>query len=274
MFVLYRLDFASGKSYIGQTTRKLIVRISQHRTAAHAGSQLPVHCAWRKHGEPVVSIAMECTSQDALHAAEISEIKRVGSMAPAGYNVSHGGDTAPSKNPAVAAKIAAKAKGRGHTAATCTAMAETLRQKWKDPEYQKSVSDGLKASWTDEMREATSKRAVELRDRRRASGWSMPEAAKEKLRSRVVSEESRARMSLAAKARKRISMSDETRAKLSESTKKFWSDDSAKKARGQSVSEALKLKKDELSAAAKLRWANPEYRAKVTASIRKPKETS
>src|SRR5512137_1465728 len=106
MYLLYKLVFASGKAYIGQTARTMSVRLAQHRTSVRNGSLLPVHCAWRKHGKPDITVVAEFNTQDELHAAEKAAIIAVGTLVPNGYNVAYGGETAPSKNPDVAAKIA------------------------------------------------------------------------------------------------------------------------------------------------------------------------
>src|SRR5258707_2123341 len=105
---IYRLTFASGKSYIGQTVRALETRMVAHRTQARRGSLLAVHCAWRAHGEPLIEVLGQYDNIEALHAAEITAIQECGTLSPGGYNVSYGGDTAPSTRPEVAAKISAK----------------------------------------------------------------------------------------------------------------------------------------------------------------------
>jgi hypothetical protein len=199
------------------------VRMAQHRTAANRGSNLPVHNAWRKYGEPSVSILLECDCVEQLHQAEIDMIRDCGSLVPNGYNLGLGGETAPSKTPEVAAKIAAKAKGR--KIADTSSMSEAVRIKWQNPEYRKKVSDGLKASWDDNRKAQASKRSKAMWDVRKSSGWSMPEETKQKMSQKVISDETRAKMSAAAKARKDRKHSPETRAKIAAATKKTWQDE-------------------------------------------------
>ena len=227
MHTLYKLVFASGKAYIGQTIRTMNARIAQHRQSARNGSLLPVHCAWRKHGEPVVSVVAEFETQAELHAAEKTSIIAVGTLAPHGYNVSYGGDTAPSTNPDVAAKISQKAKGRKYKDTTAWSNAST--ETWKNEEYRKKVSEGLKATWNDERRLATSKRIKAFWKSRKESNWKVPESTKQKLAQRVVSQETREKMSASAKARKREPFSAETRKKMSENTKRIWAERRARK---------------------------------------------
>ena len=223
MYYLYQLTFSNGKAYIGQTVRSMNVRMAQHRTAANRGSNLPVHNAWRKYGEPSVSILLECDCVEQLHQAEIDMIRDCGSLAPNGYNLGLGGETAPSKTPEVAAKIAAKAKGR--KIADTSAVSEAVRLNWQNPEYRQKVSDGLKASWTDEKRLETSSKFKSMWEKRRENNWSMSDATKEKMSNKTVSAETRAKMSAAAKARKDRKHSPETRAKIAAATKKTWQDE-------------------------------------------------
>lgn len=222
MHTLYKLVFASGKAYIGQTIRAMNVRIAQHRQSARNGSLLPVHCAWRKHGEPVVSVVAEFETQTELHAAEKASIIAVGTLAPHGYNVAYGGETSPALNPDVAAKISQKAKGRKYE--DTTAWSNALVECWKSNEYRKKVSEGLKAAWTDERRATKSVQAKKIWERRLADGWKMPESTKQKLAQKVVTEETKAKMSASAKARKREPFTEETRQKMSENMKRVWAE--------------------------------------------------
>lgn len=223
MYYLYQLTFSNGKVYIGQTVRSMNVRIAQHRTAANRGSNLPVHNAWRKYGEPSVFVLLECDCIEQLHQAEIDMIRDCGSLVPNGYNLGLGGETAPSKTPEVAAKIAAKAKGR--KIADTSSMSEAVRLNWQSDEYRKKVSDGLKASWNDKRRKAVSERFKSMWAKRKQDGWMVSDDTRDKLIKRTFSEETRAKMSAAAKSRKDRKHSPETRAKIAAATKRAWQDE-------------------------------------------------
>jgi hypothetical protein len=222
MHILYKLVFASGKAYIGQTTRTMNTRLSAHRQAAKRGSQLPVHCAWRKHGEPVVTVVGEFATHDELHAAEKAAIIAVGTLVPFGYNVTEGGETAPSKSPSVALKISAKAKGRKHE--DTSSWSEAAAKQWQNKEYREKVSDGLKASWNDERRAKRSEQVKSWWDDRKTSGYVMSNETKQKLASYERTPESRAKMSAAAKARKRLLRNDSTKQKIASKTATSWQD--------------------------------------------------
>lgn len=221
-YLLYRLTFSNGKSYIGQTVRGMNIRLAQHRTATNRGSSLAVHCAWRKYGEPSVSIIGEYDSADALHAAEIAAIQNYGTLSPMGYNVGLGGETAASKSPTVAAKISEKAKGRKID--NTPRRQEIARELWQSDDYREAQSLSQKASWSDreDRRALASARTKAMWVKRKADGWVMPESTKAKLAKKAVSEETRAKMSAAAKRRGAPKLSAEARAKLSQRAKEAW----------------------------------------------------
>jgi len=208
-------------------------RIAQHGASANRGSLLPVHCAWRAHGRPVVEVLAEFDSQEELHAAEIAAIAKLNTGCPHGYNVSLGGDTAPSKNPEVAAKIAARATGRKHTD-TAVWVASTAEM-WKSDEYRKKVLDGVNAYWTDERRAAVSEKRKAVWAKRKADGWTMPESTKEKLRGRKRSDVTRQKMSDAAKGKPKAPRSDETRAKLSAAIARSWANPDIREKRSSAI---------------------------------------
>jgi hypothetical protein len=242
MHILYKLVFASGKAYIGQTVRNMSIRITQHKRSVKSGSQLPVHCAWRKYGDPEITVVAEFDTQDELHAAEKAAIIAVGTLAPQGYNVAYGGDTAPSKNPEVAAKISAKATGRKH--ADTSAWSEATAKQWQNEEYREKVSDGLKASWNDERRAKRSEQMKNWWDDRRESGYVMSEETKQKL-AYTRSEETRTKMSAAAKARKRSLRDDNTKQKIAGKTASSWQDPVVRAKRLASMQMAREKRKQE-----------------------------
>ena len=222
MHILYKLVFASGKAYIGQTTRNMNTRIAQHKRSVKSGGQFPVHCAWRKYGEPAITVVAEFDTQEELHAAEKAAIIALGTLAPQGYNVAYGGETAPSKNPDVAAKISAKATGRKYS--DVSPWVEVSTERWKNDEYRKKVSDGLKATWTDEKRASRSEFIKDVWEKRKKAGYSMSEETKQKLAVYERTSETRAKMSVSAKARKRLPRDDGTKQKIAGKTASSWQD--------------------------------------------------
>lgn len=178
----------------------------------------------------------EFKTHEELHAAEIENIKLLDTLAPNGYNLCHGGETAPSLNAEIAEKIRVRATGRKHI--DTSPWVDATTQNWKNTEYRAKVSEGLKLSWTEEKRLERSKQSKEMWEKRKAAGWSMPEATKDKLRAKTVSKETREKMSVAAKNRVRGPVSDELRITLSLAVKKSWESPERKKA-GSKISAAL-----------------------------------
>lgn len=89
---LYRLDFASGKSYIGITKHTAIHRFERHRREAARGVKWnPVYNAWREHGEPTLVVMAVLINED-LAETEIRAIALFNTMLPHGYNLSAGGE--------------------------------------------------------------------------------------------------------------------------------------------------------------------------------------
>jgi hypothetical protein len=243
MHILYKLVFASGKAYIGQTARNMSIRIAQHKRSVKSGSQLPVHCAWRKYGEPEISVIAEFETQDQLHAAEKAAIIAVGTLAPQGYNVAYGGETAPSKNPDVAAKIAAKATGRKFD--DTSAWSDAASKLWQDADYREKVSAGLKAAWTNEKRSKRSQFIKDVWEKRKEAGYSMSEETKKKLATYERTPEARAKMSAAAKARKRSLRDDSTKQKIAGKTASSWQDPVIREKRLAAMQQAREKRKQE-----------------------------
>lgn len=222
--LIYRLTFSSGKVYIGQTVKSLKTRMNNHRQNMKLGSQLPVHNAWRLYGEPLIEVLAKYEDAASLNAAEIEFIKSHGCISPSGYNLADGGAPAGPKHPDTRAKIAAKATGRKYSEETKALVRENSRKQWQDPEYRAKVLAGVTKSMTDERRAISKATMVAIWEKRKAEGWQFPEETRRKQSNRVASEETRAKMSEAAKRRVRVPPSAETRAKFAENAKAFWSD--------------------------------------------------
>lgn len=222
--LVYLLTFKSGKKYVGQTVRSMQARMTGHRAAIAAGSQLAVHCAWRRHGEPTIEVLRVCGTMAELHEAETAAILEHGTLSPGGYNISRGGDTAPSKNPEVAAKIAEKARGRAHKDEARAQIADTMRVRWEDDEYRAKVAAGIQASLTNERRGELARNTREAWERRNAAGFTVADSTREKIATYERTPEMRAKMSAAAKARVREPFSEEHKTKIAERVKRNWTD--------------------------------------------------
>lgn len=135
MGTVYKLDFANGKSYIGITTKSLNERIKHHARDAANGSEYSVHKAWRKHGEPVLTVLAVVEDRD-LAGAEIRAIKAFNTLVPNGYNMTPGGEESPMLVPEIKAKLIGLKRSDESRAKMSASkkgsMSEEHRQKLKD----------------------------------------------------------------------------------------------------------------------------------------------
>lgn len=115
MGCIYKLDFASGKSYIGLTIRPIAERIAEHRRdATTLRRKFAVHRAWAKHGEPVLTVLVEADGEE-LREAERAAIRRFGTFGVGGYNLSSGGES-PEFSDEARQKMSSAGKGRPKSA--------------------------------------------------------------------------------------------------------------------------------------------------------------
>lgn len=84
----------NGKGYVGKTTYSLSFRKACHKSDAEKGVQLAFHRAIRKYGWDAFawSILTEDDNNEFLCFMEQKWIKRLGTRAPNGYNLTDGGE--------------------------------------------------------------------------------------------------------------------------------------------------------------------------------------
>jgi hypothetical protein len=130
MGILYKLDFASGKSYIGITRSDSIERrMRVHKCCANVrDSQFAVHRAWRKHGEPSVTV-LATASPEYLGMFEQRAIEVYGTYGSGGYNMTPGGEFNTSFCAETLAKLSQAAKGHKASAETRAKMSASGKRK-------------------------------------------------------------------------------------------------------------------------------------------------
>lgn len=111
MGTIYKLDFASGKSYVGITIRSIKHRVGQHRHAAARGDQALIYKAWRKYGAPTVVVLEENVPTQELLNAEVQYVDLFGTLRPRGYNSTPGGDAIAAQQPEIRKKISETLRG-------------------------------------------------------------------------------------------------------------------------------------------------------------------
>lgn len=174
---LYRLDFKSGKSYIGITQGSSKRRFLGHKKAAEGTkSTCAVHEAWRKHGEPKLTVLAVLESSE-LAAAEIRAIAAYETLAPAGYNITPGGDFSPMLHPWIRARVSKSLAGhkinvgRKHTATSKENMAAAQRSLKKEisQEHKARLSESMKEKHKSGAFEATYKKISDANKGKRHS---------------------------------------------------------------------------------------------------------
>lgn len=196
MGYLYKLDFSSGKSYVGVTTKTISERMSGHRCHANGGRQHIVSRAWRKHGEPTVTV-LAIASGDFLLEIERKAIFVYDTLSPNGYNATFGGDGVMAMTPEIKAKIAAKAIGRKVSFETREKLSLMRRGKKRKPHSDKAKEKMAAAS-------RGRKASIETRAKLSAKIYTLETRAKMSLsaKGRVFTEEHKARISAALVGRK------------------------------------------------------------------------
>lgn len=88
---VYCLTFTSGKCYVG-VTGKPQHRLRQHQSRSDMGAEYALNNAWRKYGEPKMTILAETSDHAAAFLMEKHFIKTMKTKAPHGYNMTDGGE--------------------------------------------------------------------------------------------------------------------------------------------------------------------------------------
>lgn len=205
--VLYRLTFPNGKAYVG-ITNDFNRRMNAHRRSANKYPQ-PVCRAIAKTGwDNVVREILVVGSYAYIRQLESLAIVAFNTRIPNGYNVSEGGEFAPSLAPEVRAKISKANSGKIPTTAQRQKQAESMRLKWLEPEYRaKTVAAATGNKRSDETKKKQSIARLGMK----------------------FSDEHRAKLSAARKGKIVHSWSEESRKKASESRKKMLEEKVAKK---------------------------------------------
>lgn len=130
----------SGRQYVGQSIN-IDARLAQH-AGGKSGSGI-VGAAIAKHGWSAFDArVLECCSRDDLDAAEKRWIDALGSMSPAGFNLTNGGQKYKRVTDDVRAKIS-EATRRGLTPEVVAQRAAKLRGKPKSPEHRAKLAANL-----------------------------------------------------------------------------------------------------------------------------------
>lgn len=160
MLVYCVINTVNGKRYIGVTSVALNVRWNSHTLDARNGAKTALHRAIRKYGADVFlveQIASVAPGGDyrALLALEREIIAQEGTMVPAGYNLTAGGEGG---------------LGYRHPPEMRAKLSVNTKAAWADPVKSAAMRNGSRdrsaAFWTEERR---AERAAQIQ-RQRAEG--------------------------------------------------------------------------------------------------------
>lgn len=137
MAELYKLDFASGKSYIGVTHKTSQARYGGHAWSSFKGGHYLIHRAWRKYGAPKLKV-LAVVEDHMLEDSERRAVEVFGTLHPGGYNMIPGGELTPSY-----ARI-----GKKHSKKSRLQMSESAKHRVISEESIKSRSEKLSKAHT------------------------------------------------------------------------------------------------------------------------------
>lgn len=169
---LYRLDFPSGKSYIGITRHTAAHRYKGHLKVSEKSGKGVIYRAWRKHGPPKL-VVLAVISEADLYETERRAVAAYGTRHPHGYNATDGGDIPPSLDPLIAKKIGDALRGRKLPEDVRLKLVAAVTGRLHSAEAKKRMSEAQKGrKMTAEHRANLAKAKV---------GGSIPIAVREKM---------------------------------------------------------------------------------------------
>lgn len=192
MFYIYKLTcLKNGKGYIGASNSPKR-RLVDHKSRMRLGSQLPIHCAMRKYGIESFQLNVLYASPDKQHVFGTMESKFIQEehtlISEFGYNLTEGGEG-----------LRASYVRKPHTEETKEKMRLAQLGRRKSEEHKQHMKD---AKATPEAKEHM---RLVLIGNQRSVGYHQTNLAKEAIRQSRIgkhpTEESRLKMSIAAKKR-------------------------------------------------------------------------
>lgn len=144
MGVIYKLTFPNGKSYIGYTTQPVRKRFDQHKYDSKTGGRSVLHNAIRLYGPPEISILFEANLPELLDA-EVRLIDEHNTLVPNGYNVLIGGQISPMignpHKPETLARMSASMMGKPSNRKG-TKLSEETKARMRGPRVKRPRSEG------------------------------------------------------------------------------------------------------------------------------------
>lgn len=148
MIIYLVVNKINKKKYIGQTTRTLSERRTEHLKPS-SKSCLALKSALDKYGRDSFKfhILQKCNSIEELNEREIYWVDRLKTVAPNGYNLEHGGG-----NTGLASDITKKKMSDNYknNPRLMEISSKTSLNNWSKPEYREHISECRKKTWKNE----------------------------------------------------------------------------------------------------------------------------
>lgn len=225
-------NLLNGKKYVGQTTLSHQRRFKRHcNSAGRDKNVFAIHRAIAKYGKENFSVELlqRCEAQDELNDAEIAWIAKLSTISPGGYNLHHGGGSKGKHSEESKRKMSLIRKGWNPSAETRKriSLAQTGKKASAEAKMRNSLAQlGHAVSSEAAMKISNSLKGHEISDEVR-------QKISSKLKGRVIDEDVRKRMSEAQIGLKRKPFSDEARARMSAAGKARCAREKAKKLEAQ-----------------------------------------
>lgn len=214
--IIYKFVFSNNKIYIGQTTLALSKRIYHHEFNSRKDNpKLAVHRAWKKHGRPEITV-LAIVELSEVSATEIRAIRVYDSYGLHGYNLTIGGEASPMLNPDTVAKVRALA----NTPERILKNKELHCGRKRSPETCENISIANKGRFLGIPKTKEHRAKIGNAHRGVPTGMVMSESHRAAIilaNSKPKSEETKLKMSLAAKGKKK---SDAVKANMAIAAKK------------------------------------------------------
>ena len=125
---VYVLTSPSGKQYVGKSIHPAEHRFARHLRAVQRGSKYAIHAAIRKYGWDAFhkEVIFTSDSETELLCIEQEQIQQRGSLIPAGYNMTHGGE---SGTPTESVRVL---------------ISQHAKAKWENPELRARMSRNMR----------------------------------------------------------------------------------------------------------------------------------
>lgn len=263
MYEIYLIEhIATGKKYVGCTSKGYENRIKQHIRMAFWRPATYLHRSIATHGVDAFSFSRIDTAESVSHMAERERywIKELATLAPHGYNLTTGGESGFDFCGPIKAKLVRVNKGRVQSEETRKKKSDAMKGRKLSAEHRLAVSNarmGMKFSDSHKL----SMSLCRIGRESPTKGLVMGDAQKQLLRESALKQWSDpAALAHISSVRKGRVVSEKTKAILTDRMNDRWADPEYKKRMAAIQIKAQKEIAPVHANRMKGKWADPEYR--------------